>query len=159
MQELKKMGKPNTALIYRRHGVAEETFGVPYSALGSLVKRIGVDHGLALELWKTKNHDARVLATKVASPSEMNASDFATWLKDCTNYVIVDAVSGLAARAPKAEALAAKWTAKDEEWTSAAGWNVFALQQKGNSRLRRRTTSSCGSSARSSTPQTEPATR
>jgi hypothetical protein len=42
MLELKKMGKPNTVLIYRRHGVAEETFGVPYSALGSLVKRIGV---------------------------------------------------------------------------------------------------------------------
>jgi 3-methyladenine DNA glycosylase AlkD len=131
MEELEKMGKPNTALIYQRHGVLEGTFGVPYSALGGLVKRIGIDHRLAVGLWKTRNHDARVLATKVASPSEMTAPTFAAWLEDCTNYVITDAVSGLAARAPEAEALADKWTRSADEWTSAAGWNVFAILAAG----------------------------
>lgn len=127
MEELEKNGKPNTAVIYQRHGVLEAAFGVPYSALGGLVERIGIDHRLALDLWKTRNHDARVLATKVASPSEMTASHFAAWLEDCTNYVITDAVSGLAARVPEAESLADTWTTSAHEWTSAAGWNVFAV--------------------------------
>lgn len=43
LKELKSLGNPNTAAIYRRHGVLEETYGVPYAALGRLVARIKTD--------------------------------------------------------------------------------------------------------------------
>jgi hypothetical protein len=64
MRNIKTRGKPGAAAIYRRHGVTEPTVGMSYADLGVLVKKIGVDHTLALGLWDTGLHDARVVATR-----------------------------------------------------------------------------------------------
>jgi len=71
LRVIKTKGKPNTAKIYRRHGVTEPTVGLSYADLGALVKAVGVDHALAIKLWDTGLHDARVLATKVADPARL----------------------------------------------------------------------------------------
>jgi len=127
MSVLKAKGKPNTILIYRRHGVQEESYGVSYADLGALIKKVGTDHPLALKLWQTGVHDARVLATKIADPARMTRSEVEQWIADAGNYVITDAVSGIAARTAEAVDLARSWIQSDEEWKSAAGWNVSGL--------------------------------
>ena len=127
MRILRAKGKPGAAAVYRRHGVTEPTVGLSYADLGVIVKQIGVDHALALRLWDTGLHDARVLATKVADPARLTKATLATWLKACTNYVITDAVAGTAARVPKVLPAARAWTTRRREWTSAAGWNVMAI--------------------------------
>lgn len=127
MRAIEAKGKAATAAIYRRHGVAEPTVGLSYSELGTLVKRIGVDHPLALQLWTTGVHDARVVATRIADPALLTRSTLAAWVGACANYVVTDAVSGAAARAPGALGLARTWIASPEEWTSAAGWTTLAV--------------------------------
>ena len=127
MRNIKVRGKPGAATIYRRHGVADPTVGLSYADLGVLVKMIGVDHALALGLWNTGLHDARVLATKVADPAQLTRSTLTAWLKACTNYVITDAVAGAAARVPGILRVATAWTTARREWTSAAGWSVIAI--------------------------------
>ena len=127
MRVLKAKGKPGAAAVYRRHGVAEPTVGLSYANLRVLVKMIGVDHMLALRLWNTGLHDARVLATKVADPARLTKGMLAEWLKGCTNYVITDAVAGTAARVPAILPLALAWTTRRREWTSAAGWSIIAI--------------------------------
>src|SRR5512134_1984220 len=72
MSALEKAGSAQTRKTYARHGAAEPMFGVSFAFLKTLVKRIGVDHELALALWGTKNHDARVLALKVADPAKVS---------------------------------------------------------------------------------------
>ena len=124
---LRAKGKANTAKIYARHGVKEPCFGVSYADLGALVKRTGVDQRLALGLWKTGNHDARVLATKVADPAKMTVGEVTRWIRGASNYVITDAVAGLAARMPQALELGRTWVADKGEWVSAAGWNVLSV--------------------------------
>jgi len=57
---LKKLGKPQTAAINRRHGAGDNVFGVLTSDIARLQKKIKVDHTLAMELWKTGNTEARV---------------------------------------------------------------------------------------------------
>jgi hypothetical protein len=57
---LKKLGKPQTAAIYRRHGSGDNAFGVLTSKIAKLQKKIKVDHALAMELWKTGKADARL---------------------------------------------------------------------------------------------------
>jgi 3-methyladenine DNA glycosylase AlkD len=42
---------------------------VKFGDLAKLQKRIKVNHALAAELWKTENHDARLLAGMVADAS------------------------------------------------------------------------------------------
>src|SRR5262245_52553297 len=61
MSALEKAGSAQTRKTYARHGVEGDMFGVSFATLKLLVKRIGVDHELAVALWATKNHDARVL--------------------------------------------------------------------------------------------------
>lgn len=127
VRELRALGKEGTARIYARHGVSDPALGVSYASLATLVKRIGVDHRLALELWDTGVHEARVLATKIADPGRLSRAQVARWLNDASDYAVTDAVSGLAARASEAPAWAELWVGVPHEWTSAAGWNVFSI--------------------------------
>lgn len=79
---LKKAGTAQNRKVYGRHGVKGEMFGVSYATLGSLKKKIKLDHVLAVQLWKTGNHDARVLATMVADPAAATGKEIDAWVKD-----------------------------------------------------------------------------
>ena len=71
LRALEKAGSAQTRKTYLRHGAQEPLFGVSFAVLKTLVKKIGVDQELALALWGTKNHDARVLAMKIADPARI----------------------------------------------------------------------------------------
>jgi 3-methyladenine DNA glycosylase AlkD len=79
---LKKLGRPQTAAIYKRHGSGDNVFGVLTSEIAKLQKKIKVDHVLAMELWKTRNAEARVLALQVADPEKLTRADADRLLKD-----------------------------------------------------------------------------
>lgn len=125
MDTLRSKGKPNTAKVYARHGVTGECLGVSYADLGALERKLKLDHALALALWQTGVHDARILAGKIADPARMTRAEIEGWLADTDNYVINDAVSGLAGRMPEAAALARDWIESSDEWKGAAGWTVL----------------------------------
>lgn len=123
---LERAGKPQNVVIYKRHGVAEPTYGVAYGELDALAKRYKDQHALALSLWATGVHDARVLATKIADPELLSAKELTVWLAQAKNYVITDAIASLALRTSGAASLALKWIDARGEWTAAAGWTVVA---------------------------------
>ena len=127
MRGLEAKGDAGTAATYRRHGVAEPSAGVSYADLGAMAKRIGVDHALALELWATGVHDARILAATIADPEQLTSVALRRWLDACGNYIVTDAVAGAAARAPGALGRAREWASSSHEWTSAAGWTSLAI--------------------------------
>jgi 3-methyladenine DNA glycosylase AlkD len=127
MRAIEGKGTPHRAVLYRRHGIGERTVGLSYADVGALAKRIGINHALALELWKTGLHDARIVATRIADPTHLTASTLKHWLKACANYVVTDAVAGLAADAPGALESALEWIADPGEWIASAGWTTIAL--------------------------------
>lgn len=45
-----------------------ESFGIGLTQLRKLAKQIGKDHDLALELWKSNNHDAKVIGLLIDDP-------------------------------------------------------------------------------------------
>ncbi len=135
LQELKSLGTAQNRKIYGRHGVAGEMYGVSYSNLGKLKKKIKVNHDLALELWATGNHDARILATMIADPEQMKATTLDAWARDLDNYVITDAFAGLASRTPHAERRIEKWAGSGKEWTGRAGWHLVAQMAMRNQDL------------------------
>ncbi|MFM9963543.1 MAG: DNA alkylation repair protein [Planctomycetaceae bacterium] len=100
---LKKLGKPQTAAIYQRHGSGDNVFGVLTSELAKLQKKIKVDHALARELWKTENAEARVLALLVADPEKLTRADAERLLKDGPVHFVGCYLTGLLARSPIAE--------------------------------------------------------
>lgn len=126
LSSLRSAAKEGTARIYRRHGSAGEVLGVLYSDLAKLQKRIRCDHALALELWRTGIHEARVLATQVADPALATRKEIDRWLKDCEGYPMVDAFSAFVARTPHADSCLQVWMEAEGEWPSSAAWALLS---------------------------------
>ena len=124
MSRLEGLQSESSLKTYRRHGVSGPAFGVRYADLYKLQKQIGVDQALAQGLWKSGNHDARILATLIADAEAMSVKDFEAWHDAVDNYPLNDAVSGLAARSGVARPLADRWRKAKAEYRSAAGWHV-----------------------------------
>jgi len=125
-KQLEEFGTAQNRKVYKRHGVTENLFGVSYANLGKLTKKIKIDHKLAQELWDTRNHDARILATMIADPSQVTDQLLETWVKDLTNYVLTDAFSGLVSKTRFAQKKMEKWTKAKEEWVGRAGWLLLS---------------------------------
>jgi 3-methyladenine DNA glycosylase AlkD len=126
LEKLESLGTAQNRKVYARHGVTGPQFGVSFAHLGKLAREIGQDHELALALWASGNHDARVLATMIADPARMKAADLEAWATGLENYVLTDAVAKVAARSRDARKVLAKWSASKSEWTGAAGWGILA---------------------------------
>lgn len=126
LNTLHSLGTEQNRRIYRRHGAAENVYGVSFAELKNLKKKIKVDHELALGLWTSGNHDARMLAAMVADPKRMDRETLETWAYGLRNYVETDALGGLAAKSPVARETLERWIRSDDEWTAAAGWTILA---------------------------------
>ena len=126
MRELEQAGSAQTRKTYARHGAAEPMFGVSFATLKTLVKRIDVDHELALALWDTGNFDARNLAVKIVDPARMKSGDLDRWARQsssarmCCGYVAMVAAEG-----PHAAAKASEWLAAKDAPARSAGWTLL----------------------------------
>jgi 3-methyladenine DNA glycosylase AlkD len=125
-EELRARGKEQYRKIYRRHGVGGEQFGVSYGDLKAIAERTKTDHGAALHLWETANHDARVLATMIADPNQADETLLDTWARALDNYPIADAFSWFVGKTAFARQKAAQWSAASEEWVGTVGWNLVS---------------------------------
>ena len=123
---LEKAGTAQNRKVYARHGVGPAQFGVSYAELTKLARTIKQDHALAVGLWASGNHDARVLATMVADPGAFSARDLDAWVKDLDNHGIAGAFAGLVAKSPVAAARSAAWRGRKGEWVATAGWIVVS---------------------------------
>lgn len=124
MSALEKAGSAQTRKTYARHGAEGPMFGVSFAVLKTLVKRIGVDHELALALWDTKNLDARTLAMKIADPARMDSSDLDAWTREnrmraCGGYVAM-----IAAEGPLGATKAREWFASSDAALRPSAWTL-----------------------------------
>ena len=124
LADLERMGTAQNRKVYARHGVGPAAFGVSYANLGKLKKAIKQDQELAVALWESGNHDARVLASMVADPAAMTVGQLNAWAKDLDNYVLTDAFASLVARTPHRRKKAEQWMKATGEWVGRTGWLV-----------------------------------
>lgn len=126
LSKLKALGSAQTRKTYGRHGVTGEMFGVKFGDLGKLARQIKVDHGLALELWDSGNHDARVLATMIVDTERVTAKLLDAWIKDVDNHVLSHALATVASGSAAGAKVARRWAAVKGEWKSSTGWMALA---------------------------------
>ncbi len=127
MGALEAAGTEQARKIYRRHGAVDPMFGVSFAVLGKLQKKIRTDHALARALWDSRNADARSLATMIADPAQMTATEIERWI----GVPGIRFVSGLLARnviakCPFAREKALKWITSDRPETAEVGWTVIS---------------------------------
>ncbi len=126
MTQLEAMGTEQNRKIFPRHGARPPIFGVSYANLGKLKKQIKTDHELALALWDTGNHDARILATMIFDPRRVDDKMLDHWAAAVDNKMLADAFTNVAAAAPNVQANMARWIDADHEWLESVGWGLLS---------------------------------
>lgn len=126
MAALEAAGTAQNRKIYPRHGAQEPMFGVSVAALGELEKQIKIDHELALALWDSGNHDARMLASKVADPAEFTPKLADAWARAAVCYQTAGAVADVVSRSSIARSRSDMWRDRKGEWVASAGWGLVA---------------------------------
>jgi 3-methyladenine DNA glycosylase AlkD len=111
-----------------RYGiVAKRVFGVSVGALRDRAKRIGRNHELALALWDTGWHEARMLAACVDDPARVTPAQMDRWARDFDNWAVCDHVCfHLFDRTPHAFGKIAQWAGRREEFVKRAAFALLA---------------------------------
>ncbi len=128
LAELRSMGSQKDRAGMARYGInVENAFGVSIYELRRIAKRLGTDHALALSLWATGNHEARLLACFVDDPAAVTEGQFESWARDFDSWDICDqATTSLFDLTKHAWPKAVEWARRDEEWVKRAGFTLMA---------------------------------
>jgi len=127
IQQLKEIANEKTMAEHARVGiVGKKLIGVNIWALRKVAKELGRDHKLAIELWDTDYHEARILASYVAEPLKVNGELCEKWVLDFDSWDICDQVVDLFERAGFGWVFADEWTRREEEFVKRAGFAIIA---------------------------------
>lgn len=103
------------------------SFGMTTPQMRMVAKKIGKNHSLALQLWKTGNHEAKHIAIFIADPEQVTEKLAEQWLKDFNSWDIVDNCCGtLFTKTPFAFEKAIEWTKNKTEFQKRAGFTLMA---------------------------------
>jgi 3-methyladenine DNA glycosylase AlkD len=104
-----------------------KALGVKIPEVRKLAKIIKKDHELALQLWETGIHEARILASLIADPKLVTPALIDSWTKDFTSWDICDQACGnLFDRTPYAIDKALEFSKHEEEFVKRAGFVLMA---------------------------------
>jgi 3-methyladenine DNA glycosylase AlkD len=113
----------------RRFGLVSrgELLGVSVARLREIGRPHRRDHALALELWDTCIHEARVLAAIIDDPRQVTRRQMERWSRDCDNWGLTDALCfGLFDRTPFANDKAHLWSGRKNEFVKRCGFVLMA---------------------------------
>ena len=128
LRELRALGEQRNIDGMARFGIrAKVVYGVAKPKIDELARRIGKNHSLALELWVTGVHDARILAGMIDEPDQVSASQMKRWVRDFDNWDVCDGTCcHLFVFAAPAWAKAVEWSRRKKEFEKRAGFALMA---------------------------------
>ena len=128
LTSLKKMANPVNVEGMARFGISSQnTLGVPVPAVRALAKEIGRNHKLALELWKSGVHEARLLAGFIDDPAMVTENQIEKWARDFDSWDVCDQVcSSLFDKTPFSVEKLREWSGREEEFVKRAGFVLMA---------------------------------
>lgn len=129
LNDLKSRENSKNRVGMSRFGInTEKAFGISVKYLRDLGKKIGKDHKLALELWATGFHEARILATIIDEPNKASKSQFNKWINDVNSWDLCDQLcNNLLVKTVYAYDLAFEWSKSKTEFKKRAGFTLFAV--------------------------------
>lgn len=128
IDKLKSSSDPSAVKGMARFGInPNNNLGISIYKLRALAKEIGKDHKLALELWKSGIHDARLLACFVDDPNLVTEEQMDLWASDFNSWDICDqACTSLFDSNPLAWKKAYDWAERNEEFVKRGAFALIA---------------------------------
>ena len=126
--ELRRFGEKRNIEGMARYGIrAKKVLGVSKPRIDELAKKIRGNHALALQLWETGIHDARILAGMIAEKDRVTATLMDKWVKHFDNWDICDGTCcHLFVFAEPAWVKAFAWSGREKEFEKRAGFALAA---------------------------------
>jgi 3-methyladenine DNA glycosylase AlkD len=126
--ELRRFGEKRNIEGMVRFGIrAKKVLGVSKPRIDELVRKIRRNHALALRLWETGIHDARILAGMIAEKERVTAALMDRWAKHFDSWDICDGTCcHLFVFAEPAWTRAFAWSTRKEEFQKRAGFALAA---------------------------------
>src|SRR5918996_1324387 len=82
IERLRGLASPGAREGMARFGInPDRALGVRIPDLRRLAKELGRDHSLALALWRTGVHEARILASMVDEPERVTERQMESWAR------------------------------------------------------------------------------
>ena len=126
---LRELESPKDRAGMARFGInVDNALGISVNTLRRLAKDIGRDHELALALWQSGIHEARILASIVADPGRFKTKHARAWVKDFNSWDLCDqCCQNLFWQIEGAQGLALSWITSRQEFTKRAGFTILAV--------------------------------
>ncbi|HEY7668937.1 MAG TPA: DNA alkylation repair protein [Actinomycetota bacterium] len=111
-----------------RVGIAtDRALGVPIPTLRRVARTHRGDHQLALALWTSGVHEARILASMIDDPAQVTAEQMEAWVAGLDSWDVCDQVTGnLFTRTAAPMRTARAWAARTEPFVRRAGFAMLA---------------------------------
>ncbi len=112
----------------QRFGISTaKALGVKLPVLREVAKSYRKSHDLALQLWATDIHEARLLATMIDDPAQVTEEQMDEWTHDFYAWDLCDqACSNLFVRTPYAYQKTLQWSREESEFVKRAGFVMMA---------------------------------
>jgi len=117
IEELKLLSTADHYAKLSHFGInAAKAYGVKIPLLRQLAKKIGKNHELALALWDTDVHEARLLASMIELPGLVTENQFDSWVNDFDSWDMCDQCCGLLGDSPLALQKVDDYSVRSEEF-------------------------------------------
>jgi len=128
IKKLHALANPENVKGMARFGISSKnTLGLSMPVIRVLAKEIGKNHELALVLWDSKIHEAKILAGLIDIPKKVTEKQAEEWVKDFDSWDVCDQVCmNLFDKTDFAFPKAIEWTQRKEEFVKRAGFAMFA---------------------------------
>jgi len=128
IEQLKSLSDPEAVAGMARFGIkSEKTLGVSIPNLRKIAKKTGKNHPLALQLWDSGIHEARILAGMVDDPEMVTEEQMESWVKDFDSWDICDQCClNLLDKTEFAYQKAIEWSERSEEFVKRTGFVLMA---------------------------------
>lgn len=127
---LKSMENRKNIEGMQRFGIrGGEMLGISVYDIRKIAKKTGKNHDLALKLWSSGIHEARMLACFVGEPDKVTEALMEKWVKDFDSWDICDqCCSNLFDQTPFVEKKIKEWTSRKEEFVKRSGFVLMAAK-------------------------------
>jgi len=128
LKKLKSLANPKNVAGMARFGInPKKTLGIGIPVLRKMAKEIGRNHKVALELWDSGIHEARILAGLIDETEKVTEVQMEKWVADFDSWDVCDQVcSSLFDKTPFVWRKLEELTKRKEEFVKRTGFTLMA---------------------------------
>jgi len=129
IKKLEEHSNPKNVEGMARFGInPDNTYGVPVPILRKIAKESGKNHDLAIRLWESGIHEARILAGMIDDPKSVTESQIEKWVSEFDSWDVCDQTCmNLIDKMPIAYEKAIEWSKREKEFEKRAGFALMAV--------------------------------